>query len=142
MALVDGGLQFGDVGVLLNLNPKNPSIADVAREMAGGDLETLDATLVDHSSGIRVLMAPPSPEMAELITPDHVSRIVSALRATHDLVVVDCSPLLQDVTLAFLDRVGRRADGADARDHQHQEHPPVPGPGRAARLSRARSSWC
>src|SRR4029079_11803144 len=27
----------------------------------------------------------------------------AALRQTHDLVVVDCSPLLQDVTLAFLD---------------------------------------
>ena len=40
VALVDGGLQFGDVGVLLNLNPKNQSIADVAREMAGGDDST------------------------------------------------------------------------------------------------------
>jgi pilus assembly protein CpaE len=48
-------------------------------------------------------MAPPSPEMAELVGPDHVSKIVNELRRTHDLVVVDCSPLLQDVTLAFLD---------------------------------------
>jgi pilus assembly protein CpaE len=104
VALVDGGLQFGDVGVLLNLNPKNQTIADVAREMAGGDMETLETTLVDHSTGVRVLMAPPSPEMAELVTPDHVSKIISALRLTHDLVVVDCSPLLQDVTLAFLDQ--------------------------------------
>jgi len=104
VALVDGGLQFGDVGVLLNLNPKNQSIADVAREMAGGDLETLESTLIDHSTGVRVLMAPPSPEMAELVTPDHVSKIIAALRLTHDLVVVDCSPLLQDVTLAFLDQ--------------------------------------
>ena len=103
VALVDGGLQFGDVGVLLNLNPKNQSIADVAREMATGDLETLETTLVDHSTGVRVLMAPPSPEMAELVGPDHVSKIVNELRKTHDLVVVDCSPLLQDVTLAFLD---------------------------------------
>jgi pilus assembly protein CpaE len=104
VALIDGGLQFGDVGVLLNLNPKNQSIADVAREMAGGDLETLESTLIDHSTGVRVLMAPPSPEMAELITPEHVTRIIGALRATHDLVVVDCSPQLQDVTLAFLDQ--------------------------------------
>lgn len=104
VALIDGGLQFGDVGVLLNLNPKNQSIADVAREMQGGDLETLDSTLIDHSTGVRVLMAPPSPEMAELITPDHVSRIVGALRQTHDLVVIDCSPQLQDVTLSFLDQ--------------------------------------
>jgi len=104
VALIDGGLQFGDVGVLLNLNPKNQSIADVAREMVGGDLGTLESTLVDHSTGVRVLMAPPSPEMAELITPDHLTKIVAALRETHDLVVIDSSPLLQDVTLAFLDQ--------------------------------------
>jgi pilus assembly protein CpaE len=104
VALVDGGLQFGDVGVLLNLNPKNQSIADVAREMMGGDLETLEATLVDHSSGVRVLMAPPSPEMAELVTSEHLTRILAALRATHDLVVIDSAPVLQDVTLSFLDQ--------------------------------------
>jgi pilus assembly protein CpaE len=104
VALVDGGLQFGDVGVLLNLNPKNQSIADVAREMASGDLETLETTLVEHSTGVRVLMAPPSPEMAELITPDHLSKIIAALRTTHDLVVIDSSPLLQDITLSILDQ--------------------------------------
>jgi pilus assembly protein CpaE len=103
VVLVDGGLQFGDVGVLLNLNPKNQSIADVARELVAGDTETLDSTLVDHSSGIRVLMAPPSPEMAELVTPDHITRIIAALRQTHDLVVIDSTPLLQDSTLAFFD---------------------------------------
>jgi len=104
VVLIDGGLQFGDVGVLLNLNPKNQSIADVVREMNGGDLETLDSTLIDHSSGIRVLMAPPSPEMAELVTADHLSRIVAALRQTHDLVVIDSTAALLDATLAFLDQ--------------------------------------
>jgi pilus assembly protein CpaE len=103
VVLVDGGLQFGDVGVLLNLNPKNQSIADVARELVGGDTETLESTLVDHSSGIRVLMAPPSPEMAELVTADHVTRIIAALRQTYDLVVIDATSLLQDITLAFFD---------------------------------------
>jgi pilus assembly protein CpaE len=72
--------------------------------MASGDLDTLDSTLVEHSTGVRVLMAPPSPEMAELVTPDHLSKIIAALRQTHDLVVVDSSPLLQDVTLSFLDQ--------------------------------------
>jgi pilus assembly protein CpaE len=104
VALVDGALQFGDVGVLMNLNPKNQSIADLAREMATGDIDTLETTLVDHSSGVRVLMAPPTPEMAELITADHMSKIIATLRSTYDLVVVDSAPLLQDVTLAFLDQ--------------------------------------
>jgi len=104
VVLVDGGLQFGDVGVLLNLNPKNQSIADLARELQSGDTDTVESTLVEHSTGIRVLMAPPSPEMAELITPDHLSRIVAALRQTHDLVVIDSTALLQDATLAFFDQ--------------------------------------
>ena len=105
VALIDGGLQFGDVGVLLNLNPKNQSIADLAREMnSGADLDTLEGTLIDHSSGIRVLMAPPSPEMAELVSADHLSRIVAALRLTHDLVVIDATASLMDATLAFMDQ--------------------------------------
>ena len=104
VVIVDAALQFGDVGVMLNLDPKNQSIADVSRELASGDLETLDSTLVEHSSGVRVLTAPPSPEMAELVTADHMARIIGGLRATHDLVVIDSSPLIQDVTLSCLDQ--------------------------------------
>ena len=33
VALVDASFQFGDVGVLLNLNPRNKSIADLAGEL-------------------------------------------------------------------------------------------------------------
>jgi pilus assembly protein CpaE len=104
VVLIDGGLQFGDVGVLLNLNPKNQSIADVVRDMATDELEQIETSLVEHSSGLRVLLAPPSPEMAELVTPDHASRIVATLRSAYDVVVIDCSPLLQDLTIAFLDQ--------------------------------------
>src|SRR4051812_4268305 len=56
VCLVDGSFQFGDVGVLLNLNPKNMSIADLAPELqAGGEFDTLDSFIVNHSSGVRVL---------------------------------------------------------------------------------------
>ena len=61
VVLVDGSFQFGDVGVLLNLNPKSKSIADLIPEMAAGEVESLDSVLVHHSTGIDVLLAPPSP---------------------------------------------------------------------------------
>ena len=35
VALVDASFQFGDVGVLLNLNPRNKSIADLAARAPG-----------------------------------------------------------------------------------------------------------
>src|SRR6478752_5974309 len=75
VVIVDASFQFGDVGVLLNLNPKNKSIADLMPELeGGGDVESLDTFVINHSAGIRVLLAPPSPEMAELITPSSIKK--------------------------------------------------------------------
>jgi len=103
VVLVDASFQFGDVGVLLNLNPKNKSIADLVPELEAGEPESLDTFIINHSAGIRVLLAPPSPEMAELITPTAVKRVLEALRHTHDLVIVDCTAWFNDTTLAILD---------------------------------------
>jgi len=104
VCLVDGSFQFGDVGVLLNLNPKNMSIADLAPELqAGGEFDSLDSFVVTHSSGVRVLLAPPSPEMAELITPTGIRQVLEALRIEHDMVFVDCAAGINDTTLAVLD---------------------------------------
>ncbi|HEY7937420.1 MAG TPA: response regulator [Candidatus Limnocylindrales bacterium] len=103
-ALVDGSFQFGDVGVLLNLNPKNKSIADLAPDLeAGLELESIDPFLTVHSSGAKVLLAPPSPEMAELVTPVGVRKVLEMLRRTNDLIFVDCSSSMNDTTLAILD---------------------------------------
>src|SRR5258708_39857969 len=59
VVLMDGSFQFGDVGVLLNLNPKNKSIADLVPELEPGDLESIDTFVINHSAGIRVRLAPP-----------------------------------------------------------------------------------
>jgi pilus assembly protein CpaE len=102
--LMDGSFQFGDVGVLLNLNPKNKSIADLVPELEAGDPElSLDTFVINHSAGIRVLLAPPSPEMAELITPQGVKRVIDGLRRSHDLVIVDCTSWFNETTLSILD---------------------------------------
>ena len=103
VALMDGSFQFGDVGVLLNLNPKNKSIADLVPELEAGDLESVEPFTINHSSGVRVLLAPASPEAAEHVTAVHVKRAIEALRAEHDLVIVDCTSTFNDTTLAILD---------------------------------------
>ena len=103
VVLVDGSFQFGDVGVLLNLNPKNKSIADLAPELETGEPESLDTFVINHSAGIRVLLAPPSPEMAELVTASALKKVLETLRREHDLVVVDCAASFNETTLAILD---------------------------------------
>ena len=103
VALMDGSLQFGDVGVLLNLNPKSKSIADLVPELDAGEIESIDTFIIDHSSGVRVLLAPPSPEAAEHVTAGHAKRVLERLRAEHDVTIVDCPATFNDTTLAILD---------------------------------------
>jgi pilus assembly protein CpaE len=103
VVLVDGSFQFGDVGVLLNLNPRNKSIADLAPELETGEPESLDTFVITHSAGIRVLLAPPSPEMAELVTPNAIKKVLDKLRMQSDLVVVDCAAAFNETTIAILD---------------------------------------
>src|SRR6478752_8665859 len=103
VVIMDGSFQFGDVGVLLNLNPKSKSIADLLPELEAGELDSIDTFLINHTAGIRVLLAPPSPETAEMITASGVKKVLEALRRDHDLVVVDCTSYFNDTTLAILD---------------------------------------
>ena len=102
VCLVDANLQFGDVGVLLNLNPKNRSMLDA---VDGGepDRDITNSVVIDHSTGIRVLLAPPSPEGADLVTPAYLRRMVDFLRESHDFVVVDLPSALNDHSLAIMD---------------------------------------
>jgi pilus assembly protein CpaE len=102
VALVDANLQFGDVGVLLNLNPKNKSVLD-AVEGGEPDADIIETVMIDHSTGIRVLLAPPSPEGADLVTPAYLRKIVETLRETHDWVIVDLPSGLNDHSLTVLD---------------------------------------
>jgi pilus assembly protein CpaE len=102
VCLVDANLQFGDVGVLLNLNPKNRSMMDA---VDGGepDADITNSVVIDHSTGIRVLLAPPSPEGADLVTPTYLRTMIDHLRETHDFVVVDLPSALNDHSLGIMD---------------------------------------
>ncbi len=102
VCLVDANLQFGDVGVLLNLNPRNQSIID-AVERGEPDGDVVDSVVIDHSTGIRVLLAPPAPEGADLVTPAYLRKILEHLRATHDYVIVDLPAGLTDHSLGVMD---------------------------------------
>src|SRR4029078_12195953 len=84
-------------------NPKSKSIADLVPELESGELDSIDTSVINHTAGIRVLRAPPSPETAELITAHGIKKILDTLRRTHDLVVVDCTAFFNDTTLAILD---------------------------------------
>jgi pilus assembly protein CpaE len=101
--LVDGSLPFGDVAVILNMSPKAKTIADLVGSFDQVDAEVLESVLVQHSTGIKVLLAPPTPEAAELITGPNIKRVLETLRQGYAFVVVDTWPSFQEQVLTMLD---------------------------------------
>jgi pilus assembly protein CpaE len=102
VVLVDGSLQFGDIAVLLNLKPIR-TIADLVPHMGELDAELIHSVMIPHSSGIKTLLAPPRPEMADLVVPDHMKRILEELKKTFDFIVVDTWTSLHDLVLTIMD---------------------------------------
>lgn len=102
VALVDLDLQFGDVAVFLNL-PRCDTISDLASE---GTMtpSVVNSFLCRHTSGVDILCAPVSPELAELVKLEHIERIVTVLRSEYDYVILDTAPALDDYTLTALEQ--------------------------------------
>jgi len=99
VVLVDLHLQFGQVATHLNLEVKM-SLADVVRdEAAMREPELLRTYATRHDSGLHVLAAPASPELAELVTADHVDRILTTLLDSYDFVVIDAGSWLDERTM-------------------------------------------
>ncbi len=102
VAVVDTSLQFGDVGVLLNLYASR-TIADLATNVDELDEELLSDVFIAHSSGIKALLAPPRPEVADTVTPALVSDVLQRLKMMFDVILVDTGSMLDDVVLNVLD---------------------------------------
>lgn len=102
VVLVDGSFQFGDVSVLLGLRPQR-TIIDLADTMDDIDAEMINSVLNRHETGLEVLLAPPRPEMAEMVTVDVYEAILKQLSIMFDFVVVDTPTALADPVLLALE---------------------------------------
>jgi len=106
VVLVDGCLQFGDHRVFLDLGLDKKSIVD-AVSAPTMDQDLLRNVVVRHESGIDLLLAPPSPESAELVTPERMAAALDLLRGLYDYILVDIDQRLDDLNLHVLDEADR-----------------------------------
>ncbi|MBN2258054.1 MAG: response regulator [Anaerolineaceae bacterium] len=103
VVLVDGSLQFGDVTVFLNEQPRL-SIADLAPRADELDPEIINEVLINHAqTGLRILAAVPRPEMADKITGQQFVKILQFLRRLYHFVIIDTSSYLTEPIIAALD---------------------------------------
>jgi pilus assembly protein CpaE len=106
VGFVDGNLMGGDSNVLFDLGNRGTRLTTIAeflphtREL---DQKLVDTLLVEHESGVRVLLAPEQLQHAELIGGEDMQRVLIALRPYFDYLVVDTPAQSMPVLLAALD---------------------------------------
>ncbi|MCA9898874.1 MAG: response regulator [Ardenticatenaceae bacterium] len=104
--LVDGSLQFGDVSVMLNMKAVT-SIADLSDRGNELDQDLISSISQIHRSNLNVLLAPPRPEMADIVTEENIKQLLASLKESFDFIIVDTTSYLSEKTLAVLDMADR-----------------------------------
>lgn len=103
VCLVDADLQFGDVCLVLQLEPKF-TVVNAAAELHRLDEQLLASILTEHPSGLKVLAAPLEPAFADDITTAGLLQIIDLLKRMFDYVVVDTASLLDELLLSLLEK--------------------------------------
>ena len=103
VALIDGSLFFGDVGIMMDIR-NTKTMNDLQGRINDLDAQLLEDVMLTHSSQLKVLLAPPKPDQAELITAEDLKKILKQLRSSYDYIFVDTFPSLKEETqLSILD---------------------------------------
>jgi len=107
--LVDCDLQYGDIGVFLNLAAQN-TLTELVKNIADEedlDMDLVENVLVKHDSGLKVLLAPHSPEEAEAVAPESVVKLLTNMRGIFDFIIVDTASKLDELNLSMFDIADR-----------------------------------
>jgi pilus assembly protein CpaE len=103
VCLVDADLQFGDVCLVLQLEPRF-TMVNAAHELHHLDSELLDSLLTEHPTGLKVLAAPLEPAFADDITTAGLMQMLDVLKENYDYVIVDTAAMLDELILSLIEK--------------------------------------
>ncbi len=107
-ALLDANLQFGDLRVFMDLALDTGSIVNAIAE-PDLDADLLRKLMVHHHTGVDLMLAPPSPEAADIVMerqrqePASLSNILALCRGAYDYTLVDMVKTIDDFNLQLFD---------------------------------------
>ena len=101
VGLVDLDIQFGDIAVMMNINPRK-TISELIREGQEADEELMEEYVYERN-GVSILAAPNKPELSELVTPPGVKNILKACREIYQYTFVDTPSFIDEITLTALE---------------------------------------
>ncbi len=102
VALLDLDLQFGDLGLILGLRPER-TIYDLVRSGGALDAEKLEDFMIQHPSGVRVLLAPVRPDQAAVIGVPFLAEVQHLLAEMYEFVLIDTPPSFAPEVIAAVD---------------------------------------
>jgi len=102
VSAVDLDLQFGDLALAMGIRP-DTTMYDLVQSGGSLDAGKLEAYVMPHPSGVRVLVAPTRPDQASSVSPEFLREVYPLLRATSDYVVLDSSPGFEPEVISAID---------------------------------------
>ena len=106
LVVVDADFAAPSVDVALNLRDDH-NLTDLLPRLAQFDQELASGILAQHTSGVRVLLAPPPAELGSPISVPQVQQLLAQLKRMYGWVVVDLGLPLDETGYAFLDASDR-----------------------------------
>jgi pilus assembly protein CpaE len=104
--LLEGKLGFGHLGLMLNLRTRN-TLGELLPHAHALEENLVREVVAEHASGIHVLLAPASLEVAQGVRAEPLFSVVDGLRRFYDYIVVDAGNTLDENTVTLLDLADR-----------------------------------
>lgn len=102
VVLLDLDLQFGDVHIFMDVEPKE-TIADLVQDMDSLSIDSVRSYMTVHPSGVHIISAPKSPEYADVVSGDRIQALLGLLRSYYDYVIIDTATNFSDATISALE---------------------------------------
>ena len=103
VVIVDTDLQFGDVALMLQLDPSR-TLLDFVGKIDDLSDARFESMLLRHESGLRVLPAPVLPTSEDEVPAKLIAAIIDRLRALYEVVVIDTPPIFDDHLITVLEQ--------------------------------------
>jgi pilus assembly protein CpaE len=88
VGLLDLDLQFGDIALHLDLEPRS-DLVDIVQKPTRLDTSLLLNAMTEHKSGLEILQAPVEPMPLDALRTETVGRIIDLAQQEFDYVVID-----------------------------------------------------
>jgi len=102
VALIDADYAAPAVDVMLNLYPER-TIADLLSRLSQLDEALLQGVLATHSSGLRVLMAPPPGEVDARIGPAQIRALLATMGRPYRWILIDLGLPMDEAAYAWIE---------------------------------------